>query len=208
MKYSIGRPRPNFIELQKEKDVDSRLSFPSVHASVPFSLLFQLSLYLYTVHSHVTKKYNKINISNLNPWDCNNPYAYYFHWLFYKLRYVRVCRCLLDIHNLSIITLHTEYRTVPLISLLIVGIPTYFATYISCTRLVDYQHFYSDVLGGIFIGSFFAFACFHHYTVYLHLSLISNRARLCETGKNEESISSDSAPTKNIAIQMEHELNE
>ena len=60
------------------------------------------------------------------------------------------------------------HRSVPLISLIIVGIPTYFATYIACTRIVDYQHFYSDVLGGIMIGVFFAVASFSHYSVYFH----------------------------------------
>ena len=92
MKYSIGRPRPVFVKLQQASspndNVDSRLSFPSVHASVSFALLFQLSLYLYMVHSHVTRKYNKMHAPNYDPWDSKNPYSHYFHWLFYKLRYV------------------------------------------------------------------------------------------------------------------------
>lgn len=95
MKYSIGRPRPVWEDLQQESqrkglddNVESWLSFPSVHASVSFALLFLLTLHLYMVHSHVTRKYNKLNSPNYDPWDSNNPYSHYFHWLFYKLRYV------------------------------------------------------------------------------------------------------------------------
>ena len=117
MKYSIGRPRPVFVALQQasrnlglEDNVESRLSFPSVHASVSFALLFQLSLHLYMVHSHVTRTYNKFNTPNYDPWNSDNPYSHYFHWLFYKLRfapsYFSYSNCLLL--SFMLVALYTD----------------------------------------------------------------------------------------------------
>eukprot|EP01084_Bolivina_argentea_P047765 88038_1 len=171
MKYSIGRPRPNFEQFHQVKPVDSRLSFPSTHASISFSLLFQLSMYLYMVHVHVLRvMINRVIIHyNPNAWDSRNPYAYYCHWLFYKL------------------------RSVPLLSLIIVGSPTYLATYISCTRITDYYHFYSDVLAGIMIGILFAVASFYHYSQYLYHY----------PAQRMEAILSGSIQTNDIAIQID-----
>eukprot|EP01083_Nonionella_stella_P155412 502027_1 len=168
MKYSIGRPRPNYGESYQSKPIDSILSYPSTHTSVSFALLFQLTLYLYCVHSQVMTDQAMAKRTSYDPWNAQTPYAYYGYCLFYKL------------------------RRVPLLSLIITGIPTYFATYIACSRLTDYHHFYSDVNAGVMIGSFFAMASFHHFSQYLHCEQLYIRSLLSES----ESIKSEEVVIK------------
>lgn len=144
--------------------VNSRLSYPSSHASVSFSVLFQLSLYLYYAHLSV------LNSKEINPLSCSNPYAYYCQWLFYKL------------------------RSVPLLSLIIVGIPVYLATYISCTRITDYMHHYSDVNAGIMIGTLFAVVSFHHYSRYL----VSNECASTSAVQQSKDVASHGSEGVNV----------
>jgi len=143
VKYSVGRPRPNFIQYCQynpnsnscNRDTqDPWMSFPSGHASFSFSGLTFFTLYLLTIfttfrtspHASPAEIVERANESSAprggSPNKSSSPFVTYEAWVWVV--------CLL---------------------------PMFLAGYISCTRITDYYHFTDDVLAGVLLGAFSAY---------------------------------------------------
>eukprot|EP01083_Nonionella_stella_P297781 1011012_1 len=132
IKFSVGRPRPNFFALiendrSEEDHKQSRMSFPSGHASLSFSLLFLLTLNLFAAMNYVQIRFKKQNKHTVKI-SINNPHSYFYLKIWWLLRYYL------------------------LFSVIMVMIPTFVAVYIACTRITDYWHHYADVAVGALFG--------------------------------------------------------
>ena len=141
MKLFVGSPRPYFIDIyerykldqvDKQDMVDARLSFPSGHAGYSWSQLFLLTIMFYNSWKYTQEMYytqTQIPIGM----KTDNPHSYYlcgFWWLL---------------------------RDIPLLSIILVFVPTYLAIYCSLTRITDYKHFAADIVGGALIGGCIAY---------------------------------------------------
>ena len=108
LKYSIGRPRPNFYTLNEnhEEDnwkVDSRLSFPSGHTSTAFAMYSLLSMYLYKslrfaydrrfekqIFLSIDNVYSAFCIKLFHSWK-SILYVYFLFFVFCFLFFVLFC---------------------------------------------------------------------------------------------------------------------
>lgn len=130
MKFSIGRPRPNFFALM-DLEVDqtlsvnhkqARMSFPSGHAALCFSTLFLLTLNLFAAMRFAQSRAGKLRVS------MNRPHCYFYLPMWWTLRFF------------------------PLFSVLLVASPCLLAMFVACTRVTDYWHHYADIAVGSLLG--------------------------------------------------------
>merc|ERR1712087_1064351 len=144
IKVSVGRPRPNFYALHVGTDDDKHkaaISFPSGHSAISFSMLFLLTLNLYSSMQYVQEKFKNRKPVRLS---IDIIHSYFFIQIWWSLRYYL------------------------LLSVLLVFLPTFLAMYIACTRLTDYWHDYADVLAGSLLGIGGAILSFIVYKDQLH----------------------------------------
>ena len=146
IKYFVGAPRPYFSQflqqyqnhtIDKHQFNESKLSFPSGHSAYSMCLLSLMTVMFYQSWSYVqTIYYNQLSKTNL---ASDNPHCYYLSSLWYLL------------------------RKIPLLSILILFIPTYLAIYIALTRITDYKHFAIDIVTGMLIGIVCAYISYLTY---------------------------------------------
>merc|ERR1719229_1533071 len=94
---------------------------------------------------------------------CDNPHCYYLSGLWWAL------------------------REVPLLSVLLIGVPTYIAVWNGLTRIRDYKHFAADVVGGWCVGGFIALCSYliffqETYAIFTH-DWIQKAAKRRETDR-------------------------
>merc|ERR1712228_542 len=191
IKNSVGRPRPNYLN-NKDQNGDGSKSFPSGHTSYIFSVLFLLSLYLFqTLMSVQNIFYNddvcamqgsKDEISLLEDNNENKEEQLIDDKSNESERHQIEMKNILNVYNgdsYLFLSLFVWLRHCQIVSLLIAITPTLCAVYVGCSRLTDYKHHYSDVLGGALIGIGFATMAFVYCRKEFYYGFKYDLNRIC-----------------------------
>lgn len=164
IKKTVGAPRPYYItaltaheagELSERDWVNATQSFVSGHASESWSLLFLMTLYFYHSYSYAMKQY--ATQRSVAPYSTSNPHSYFFVHLWYKL------------------------APMPLVSILLMFIPTFGALFVALTRMIDYKHTAADITAGALIG---AVTSYVSYLIYYDELFLRFNWKDSKRGKN------------------------
>ena len=142
VKVFVGRARPKYYQYRSHNLEDSISSFPSGHASASFCIHTLLILHVLASmvwsYGHAVKHHDG---QGADSWAADNIHSLFGTWFWSKMRH---CASL---------------KMICVVALLVVPF------WISCTRITDYYHHYSDVVAGACIGtlvSTIAFTVYHN----------------------------------------------
>mmetsp|Transcript_50203 Transcript_50203/g.79947 ORF Transcript_50203/g.79947 Transcript_50203/m.79947 type:complete len:360 (-) Transcript_50203:33-1112(-) len=211
IKNGVGRPRPNYLNLHEQEPEEAIRSFPSGHASYVFSVMFILSLYLLhsllsarkilyfaqskLMHGSAQKTVPLSPIANDDSGDdIDDEYQDEDASAKHKASLfaseigadIEVNR-IINVFNgdayffVSWFVALNQYTG--MFPIFVVIAPTLFATYVACTRLTDFKHHYSDVLGGAFIGIAYSSLSFVYYHSEFYHGFSYNLRRLFADAK-------------------------
>mmetsp|Transcript_63658 Transcript_63658/g.57312 ORF Transcript_63658/g.57312 Transcript_63658/m.57312 type:complete len:305 (-) Transcript_63658:157-1071(-) len=162
IKKYVGRPRPFFYEYYSVNNKDALQSFPSGHASSTFCIHILLALHvLYAMYWAVNNADKKIYDGTI---EVENTHCFFGAIVWRKLRF------------------HNGIKALFVLSLLAIPI------WISCSRIIDYYHNYSDVMCGGLIGtgiSVLTFIIYNKELYHDHHQESGARAQLQGTESNQ-----------------------
>lgn len=162
VKNWVGRPRPNYLNDVENQGFDAARSFPSGHSAFAVALLGLLSLYLMrTLLSVQSIFYYSKHAANQEAYDEAQVDAFE-----YDNEYEIEMKKVLNIYNgdaYMFLALFIWMRHCQMLSMMIAVAPFLAALYVCCSRIEDYKHHYSDVLGGAFVGAIYAVLSFVYY---------------------------------------------
>ena len=172
IKTYVGRPRPNYYNYVDIDANDAISSFPSGHASSTFCIHMLL---IYHVMSAMNWAHTN-NEKDLKICGADNVHSLFGAEFWQKTRYVLYLMYIVLCIYLSIYALinrnFTSFNVMVVISMLIIPV------WISCTRIIDYYHNYSDVLAGAFIGILISTIVYtiYHKELYPHQQFYNKAA--------------------------------
>eukprot|EP01084_Bolivina_argentea_P295407 508578_1 len=132
IKLAVGAPRPYLLAIydsaNKQQLNNVRKSFISGHAAISMSMMSLLTMMFYESYKYMEKQHKYGIYVMYDAMTTSNPHSYYLCGLWHFL------------------------KDIPLLLMGILFVPMYFALYIGLTRVIDYKHFETDVVGGFVFG--------------------------------------------------------